>query len=92
MKYLEKTNEWIDQTQENVDHEQEYKRKLANNESTSMFKVKTSRTGKRLVPKHKINTYDETLHNFIHESSIMCTNLNKRITELEDKINELENK
>ena len=92
MTYLKKTNEWIDKTQENIAHEQEYKRKLVNNELTSMFTVRKGRTGTRLTPKHNINTYDETLCNFIYETSMMCTNLNKRITELEDKINELENK
>ncbi len=93
MSYLKKTSEWIRKTQENIEQEQEYKKKLANNESTSMFNVvRRARTGVRLVPIHEITNYDGTLYEFIKESSAMCTKLTERVMELEDKIKELENK
>jgi hypothetical protein len=93
MSYFTNTNEWIRKTKENMSEEQEYKNKLANNESISMFKTeKRARTGRRLIPKHDITRLDNTLYTFIEESSIMCTRLHDRITELEDKIQKLENK
>jgi len=93
MSYLKRTSEWVHKTQENIAQEQEYKKKLENNESTSMFNVvRRARTGVRLVPIHEIRNYDSTLYEFIKESSAMCTKLTERVMQLEDKIKELENK
>ena len=58
-----------------------------------MFNVeRRARTGVRLVPIHKVSNYDDTLYEFIKESSAMCTKLTERVMELENKIKELEKK
>jgi hypothetical protein len=87
------TSEWLRQTQENMNEERAYKTALANNESTDFFKIKKrARTSDKLVLKHDIPQYDNTLYNFISETSLTITNLNNRILELEQKLKELEKK
>ena len=90
MVYFTNTNDWLRKTKENIAQNQEYNNKIRNNESTEMFKtIKRARTGRYLVPKYDITTYDETLLTFINETSEMCTHLQNRVLELEKK---LENK
>ena len=88
------TDEWIRKTRENMDEEGAYKTALANNESTDSFKVTTTGRYKsnKLVRKHNIPQYDETLLKFINETSQTISQLHNRILELEQKINESENK
>jgi len=90
---FKKTSEWIRQTHENMNEERAYRTALANNESLGFFKIeKRARTSNKLVLKHDIPKYDNTLYNFISETSLTITNLNNRIIELEHKLKELENK
>ena len=58
-----------------------------------MFETRKSRfCTKILVPKHNIMVCDQTMYNFIYETSTMCDNLNNRIIELEEKLKNFENK
>ena len=88
------TDEWIRKTRENMDEESAYKTALANNESTDSFKVITRGRykSKRLVHKHNVPQYDETLFNFINETTQTISQLHNRISELETKLSVLENK
>lgn len=79
------TNEWIQKTNENKENEKAYYAKLKNNEDTSMFNVKTSRTSKTVIPIHNVQKYDDTLYNFIIETTQTISKLNERILELEKK-------
>jgi hypothetical protein len=93
MSYLNNTKNWIIKTHENIDEEKEYKTKRANNEDISMFKTRSNRCSRGiLVPKHNIVQYDQTMYNFINETSAMYDHLNNRIIELEEKLKNLENK
>ena len=84
--HFKNTSEWIKKTEENKLHEQEYRRKIANNEDVSMFNiVKKPRTANLLVPIHNIKKYDDTLYNFILETTQTIEKLNERIAELEKK-------
>ena len=90
MVYFTNTNEWLRKTKENMSQKKEYNNKIRNNESIEAFKtVKRARTGTYLVPKYEIKEYDETLFTFIKETCEMCTHLQNRVLELENK---LENK
>lgn len=87
------TDEWIRKTRENMDEEGAYKTALANNESTESFNIeKKPRSGNKLILKHNIPKYDETLFRFINETSQTISQLHNRILELETKISGLENK
>jgi hypothetical protein len=88
------TSEWLRQTDENMNEERAYKTALANNESTDSFKVITRGRykSKRLVHKHNVPQYDETLFNFINETTQTISQLHNRISELETKLSVLENK
>jgi len=84
--HFKNTSEWIQKTQENKLHEQEYYKRLSNNEDVSMFNViKKPRTAKMLVPIHHIPQYDATLYKFILETTQTIEKLNERIAELEKK-------
>ena len=83
--HFKNTSEWIQKTQENKLHEQEYYEKLANKEDVSMFKTKRNRTSTTLYPKHNIMKYDDTLYQFIMETTQTIEKLNERIIELEKK-------
>ena len=72
MSHLQKTNDWVRKTQENIAQEEEYKKKVANKENISMFKVeRRARTSNRLVPIHDVSTYDNTIYNFINDLFIL---------------------
>lgn len=88
------TDEWIRKTRENMDEECAYKTALANNESTDSFKVTTTGRykSKRLVHRHNVPQYDETLFNFINETTQTISLLKNRVSELEAKLSVLENK
>ena len=66
-------------------HEAEYRKKIMNKEDTSSFNVKRNRVSRTLVPIHQIRTYDETMYNFIIETTQTIAKLNERILELENK-------
>ena len=84
--HFKNTTEWIQKTQENKLHEQEYYKRLSNNEDVSMFKVnKRPRSAAVLVPIHSISQYDATLYKFILETTQTIQKLNERIAELEKK-------
>ena len=83
--HLKNTSEWIRKMQENKLHEQEYRRKLVNKEDVSMFQTRRNRTSTTLLPKHDIMKYEETLFDFIIETTQTIKQLNKRILELEKK-------
>jgi hypothetical protein len=83
--YFKSTNDWIQKTHENMRNEAEYKKKRANNENVSSFNVKLSRPTGMLVPIHSIRKYDETMYNFIIETTQTIAKLNERILELENK-------
>ena len=83
--HFKNTSEWIKKTEENKLHEQEYRRKITNNEDVSMFQTQRSRTSTILHPKHKVAKLDDTLHQFIIETTQTIEKLNERIAELEKK-------
>lgn len=87
------TGEWLRQTHENMNEERAYKTALANNESLGFFNIKKrARSSDRLILKHDIPKYDNTLYSFIAETSLTITNLNNKILELEQKLKDLGNK
>ena len=92
MNQFKKSHEWMCKTNENMTQEHEYKRKRANNEDTTMFSTRRSRGGPILIPKHNIPICDQTLTVFISETLEIHTHLKNKIIELEDKIQQLENK
>ena len=83
--YFKSTNDWIQKTHENMRHEAEYKKKIMNKEDISSFNVKRRRVSTTVVPIHQIRTYDETMYNFIIETTQTIAKLNERILELENK-------
>ena len=83
--YFKSTNDWIQKTHENTRNEAEYKAKLLNNEDTSSFNVRKSRVKNTLLPLHNVQKYDETIYNFIIETTQTIAKLNERILELENK-------
>lgn len=89
MVYFTNTNEWLRKAKENMSEKKEYNNKIRNNESIEEFKTARSRFGRYLIPKNQIENYDETLFTFIKETCEMCTHLQNRVLELENK---LENK
>ena len=50
-----------------------------------MFNVRKNRTSKTVVPIHNVEKYDDTLYNFILETTQTIEKLNERIAELEKK-------
>ena len=84
--HLKNTSEWIRKMQENKLHEQEYRRKLVNKEDVSMFQTRRNRTSTTLLPKHDIMKCEETLCDFIIETTQTIKQLNERILELEKKM------
>jgi hypothetical protein len=91
MSGFEKTNEWIRQTNENKAEEQAYATKIANGESTDMFNViKRARTGRKLITRHNIDKQDQTMYDFITETTEMFNFLKNRIVELEEKLEKIE--
>lgn len=86
MDSFKSTNDWIQKTHENMRNEAEYSRKILNKEDTSRFDVRKSRATRTLVPIHSIRKYDETMYNFIIETTQTISKLNARILELEEKI------
>jgi len=93
MNNFEKTNEWLRKTSENASETRAYNAKVANGESTEAFNVIERRlrhgTKRTLIVSHNINTYDETINNFITETIEMVDILKNKISELEDQISEL---
>ena len=88
---LNKTSEWIRKTNENKAIEALYESKLANKESVAEFNViERPRTKNTLVPRHNVDKQDETMYNFIIETTAMFKKLTEKIIELEDKIHDLE--
>ncbi len=83
--YFKSTNDWIQKTHENMRNEAEYRKKKLNKEDTSSFNVKRRRVSTIVVPIHQIRTYDETIYNFIIETTQTIAKLNERILELENK-------
>ena len=83
--YFKKTFEWIEKTGENKLTEHEYRRKIANKEDVSMYQVKRNRTKKTVLPLHDIPKYDDTMYQFILETTQTIEKLNERIAELEKK-------
>jgi len=83
--HFKNTNEWIQKTNENKENERTYYAKLKNNEDISMFNVRKNRTSKTVVPIHNVEKYDDTLYNFILETTQTIEKLNERIAELEKK-------
>jgi len=83
---FKKTLEWIKKTHENKRYEQEYYKKLKNKEDVSMFQMEQKRGWKSLLPKHQIVKYDDTLYQFIIETTQTIEKLNERIAELEKKV------
>ena len=86
MDSFESTNNWIKKTHENMCNEEKYLKKIENNEDTSSFNVKKIRATKSLIPINNIPKYDDTLHNFIIETTQTIYKLNERIAELEKKL------
>lgn len=89
MSGLEKTNKWINLTKENEAEKQAYATAIANGKNTSMFKVTKRRHGTTLNPRHNIEKYDQTMSDFIKETSEMFDILNNKIVALEEQITEL---
>ena len=94
MNGLEKTNEWIRKTNENMDEEKAYDTKVTNGESTNDFNITTTRNRwgnhkQSLIARHDVKKYDETMYNFITETSKMFDLLNNKIALLEEQIVEL---
>jgi hypothetical protein len=85
--HFKNTSEWLRKTQENKLHEQEYYRRLSNKEDVSMFKTQRNRTRTVLFPKHNILRCDDTLYQFIVETTQTIEKLNERIAELEKSAN-----
>ena len=83
--HFKNTNEWIQKTNENKQNERAYYAKLKNNDDSSMFNVRKNRTSKTVVPIHNVEKYDDTLYNFILETTQTIEKLNERIAELEKK-------
>jgi hypothetical protein len=97
MNNLKKTNEWIRKTNENMDEERAYTAKVANGENTDDFNITKTRNrwGKykqNLVVSHDIEKYDQTIYDFITETSKTFELLNNKIALLEEQIVELKNK
>ncbi len=89
MSGLEKTNKWINLTKENEAEQQAYTTAIAKGESTSMFKTTKRRHGQTLNPRHNIHKYDQTMCDFIKETSEIVEMLNNKIANLEEQIIEL---
>lgn len=93
MNNFEKTNEWIRKTTENASERRAYNAKVDNGESTEEFNVIERRqrhgTKRTLIVSHDINTYDETINDFITETIEMVDMLKNKIAELEEQIYEL---
>ena len=83
--HFKNTSEWLRKTQENKLHEEEYYKRLSNNEDVSMFKTQRNRTRNTLLPKHHILKCDDTLYQFIVETTQTIEKLNERVAELEKK-------